>query len=267
MIGIIFVMFLGAVSAQSCSDDDEFASAVAHGIHSIKLNDIQFFFDDNFTKLDNGIPTVNPNLTDGQHKILDNVPDFKSPFKQIGLQSMDFIMSKNNPEFAHSEANVLEKIFHELHMHEFWGEASVYYKEYVQNPPSCECLQEDRIRYFLIRTKRYSVCTNDGQKNEPERAQPAQSYLKEAPVPDTEKREERSIASHDEITEIEKEKNAEELKKLKAHPLAQLGSLEGPESWEVRKQIDVLCHRGRSSNDYKHMARYLYCKINNQQLD
>ena len=53
--------------------------------------------------MDNGISTINTNLTDYDHIILNNAPDFKSPFTQIGLQSMDFIMSQNSPGKKHIE--------------------------------------------------------------------------------------------------------------------------------------------------------------------
>ena len=57
----------------------------------------QFFFDKNFTKVNNGIPTINANLlSTKEDMILSNAPDFQTPFKQIGLQSMDYIMSQNN---------------------------------------------------------------------------------------------------------------------------------------------------------------------------
>ena len=47
------------------------------------------------------------------------------------------------------KANALEKIRHELHMHEIWGGAAKHYKEFVQNPPSCDCLQDDLVIFYL----------------------------------------------------------------------------------------------------------------------
>ena len=55
----------------------------------------------------------------------------------------------SDPDFYIRKANALEKIRHELHMHEMWGEAAIYYKDFSRTPPSCECLQEDLVIFYL----------------------------------------------------------------------------------------------------------------------
>ena len=62
---------------------------------------------------------------------------------------MVFYFTTHTSDFYMRKANALEKISHELHMHEIWGSAAKYYKEFVQNPPSCDCLQEDLVIFYL----------------------------------------------------------------------------------------------------------------------
>jgi hypothetical protein len=148
------IVFVAIVVAQAladdqCPEDDDFARAVAHGIHSIKINNIQFYFNEHYDKVDNGIPTINPNLSDTEHDVLENALFFKSDFKQMGLQEMDYIMSQNSPDFLFRLGNPLEKIGHSLHMNEMWAEAALAYMDFVKNPPSCQCLQENLIKIHL----------------------------------------------------------------------------------------------------------------------
>jgi hypothetical protein len=152
--GCLFLLLINisatwGLDDEQCSEDDDFAKAVAHGIHSIKINNIQFYFDKNFTRIDNGIPTINTNLNDIEHEVLDNAPNFQSDFKEMGLQEMDFVMSQNGPDFLFRGANALEKIGHSLHMNEMWAEAGKVYQYYIENPPSCQCLQENLIKKHL----------------------------------------------------------------------------------------------------------------------
>jgi len=136
------------------------------GIHSIKINNIQFYFDEKFSKVDNGIPTLNPNVSDIEHDILDDVPFFKSDFKQMGLQEMDYIMSQNGPDFLFRLANPLEKIAHALHMNEMWAEAGLVYQDFVKNPPNCKCLQEHLIKKYLKKMAIMMRAEDDNEVNE-----------------------------------------------------------------------------------------------------
>ena len=53
------------------------------------------------------------------------------------------------PDFAIRNANTLEKLEHEFHMQDMWEEAAVFYKEFTLNPPSCDCLQDELVIYYL----------------------------------------------------------------------------------------------------------------------
>ena len=58
---------------------DGFPKHVAHNLHSITLQDIQFFFEPNFPE-DNDIPTVNQDLTSDQ-EIVWQAPSRPSVYK------------------------------------------------------------------------------------------------------------------------------------------------------------------------------------------
>ena len=45
-----------------------------------------------------------------------------------------------------------------------------------------------------------------------------------------------------------------------SHESTQLGTLEGPEQWEMYKQIHSEVKN--SKNRHKHVAKFLFCKIN-----
>ena len=72
-----------------------FASSVAHSIHSITVEDVQYFFDPDFP-LDNTIPTANVNFKKGQDPVLGYAPTRKSPFKFPGFATFDFVLSNND---------------------------------------------------------------------------------------------------------------------------------------------------------------------------
>ena len=70
-----------------------FSINVAHLVHDISLQDIRFFFDQNFPA-ENTVPTVNANLTGDT--ILWRVPSNPSAFKFPGGAAIDYIMKNND---------------------------------------------------------------------------------------------------------------------------------------------------------------------------
>merc|ERR1712002_25870 len=98
---------------------EDFYHAAAHGIHSLTLQELQYFFDESATE-DNDIPMVNfdlssPNLT------LPSVPDLRlnNSFLTPSMNSVDHILSNwENTAFFMSEASVLGMLVHNLHMYE-----------------------------------------------------------------------------------------------------------------------------------------------------
>ena len=54
---------------------DSFAHDVSHGIHSLSVEDIDLFFGVDISKVEkNGIPTVNLNISDVEHPVMDDTP-------------------------------------------------------------------------------------------------------------------------------------------------------------------------------------------------
>ena len=98
---------------------EDFYHAAAHGIHSLTLQELQYFFDESATE-DNDIPMVNFDLSSPQ-LILPSVPDIKlnNSFLTPSMNSVDHILSNwENTAFFMSEASVLEMLVHNLHMYE-----------------------------------------------------------------------------------------------------------------------------------------------------
>jgi hypothetical protein len=130
-------------------DLDNFAAPVSHGIHSITIEDIEYFFQVPNVSEFNGIPTDNTNLSDVDNPILYNAPHmvFDHGFKTPGMRAMDEIMTRGNEEFVFMGTTVLEKIGHALHMHELFAGAALAYQEVLKNPPNaqnkvCECIND-----------------------------------------------------------------------------------------------------------------------------
>ena len=54
---------------------DTFAHDVSHGIHSLSVEDVDIFFGVDISNVErNGIPTVNLNISDVEHPVMDNTP-------------------------------------------------------------------------------------------------------------------------------------------------------------------------------------------------
>jgi len=249
-----------ALAEEKCPDDHVFASDVSHGMHSIKMNNIQFYFDKNFSKIDNGIPTLNPNLTDLENDVLDNAIYFKSDFKQMGLQEMDFIMSQNGPDFIMRLANPLEKIGHALHMNDVWAEAGLAYQHFVKNPPNCECLHENLIKRYLKKMAFMMRAENDKLVNEKSDVQPMIGN-------EIKRRQGKGFGYYvhggynkNEGIDLQ-ERNGKSLDHQNIYVDYILGTMEGPEQWDYYRRM--LLESVPEERATRNMAKFLYCKINN----
>ena len=125
-----------------------FAHSVGHSIHSITVEDVQFFFDPDFT-IENTIPTANVRYGEGEKPVLASAPFGNSPFKFPGFATFDFVLSNNDePEtFLAVGMSTLEKLSHQLHMIEMWTKASPMYKDIkarqVDKASICPCLVDE----------------------------------------------------------------------------------------------------------------------------
>ena len=129
---------------------------IAHGIHSLTLADLRYYFNPNANETNN-IPTINRNLT-SSIPILNDAPDIgrSDRFKTMGLLVAEEVLLNENQNWDLKNADTLEKLVHALHMHEMWTETSKLYKQILDNPPAsniCPCLVdvENNGIYFHMR--------------------------------------------------------------------------------------------------------------------
>merc|ERR1719334_1642628 len=166
IFSILFLLVLSTSAEDNCSSillespllSTNFSHRIAHGIHSLTLEDIQFFFNPNATE-SNNIPVVNKNLS-SRIPILENAPkkDVLSTFKTLGLRTAEEVMSHMGDEkWDLGNSGVLGKLIHALHMQEMWMETSIVYNKIIENSPPaeelCSCLTdvENNGIYFHLR--------------------------------------------------------------------------------------------------------------------
>ena len=166
-----------------CIDHTEFHEWVAHGIHSLKLQELQYFFDADATE-DNNIPTVNDDLTSPNllHQTAVDL-NLNNSFLTPAMQSVDYILSNWESEnFIMKNSSVLELLVHNLHMYETLSVAGKMYqqiKRKVKNQKKngkmkkiekmknlCECIKgkEDKIIKELEDTANRFRETNERKK-------------------------------------------------------------------------------------------------------
>ena len=125
---------------------------VAHGVHSISVEDIRYFFDDQFP-VNNTVPTTNLNLTG--HPILLFAPSRPSDFKMPGGAAVDYILANNDDPLTFSQAGktTLEEIVHQMHMIEMWNKASKLYKDIISRNLNtqevCTCLVDGKEDWII----------------------------------------------------------------------------------------------------------------------
>jgi len=139
-------------------------NSVSHATHDITVEDIRYFFDENFP-VDNDIPTSDTNLTVRQ-PVLPYVPSKPSVFKFPGLAALDWIMTNDdkddflmrNPdhEFSH-----MEKLTHQVHMLELWHKMSKVYRglqgQDIDLSRVCPCLTDELSNGMIDYMKRASL--------------------------------------------------------------------------------------------------------------
>merc|ERR1719328_424192 len=135
-----------SILEQTSALSDIFAKRIAHGIHSLTLADLRFYFNPNANETNN-IPTINRNLT-SSIPILNDAPDIgrSDRFKTIGLLVAEEVVLKEDSDWDIHGGDILDKLLHALHMHEVWSETSRLYKGLLDSPPDdpsiCPCLAD-----------------------------------------------------------------------------------------------------------------------------
>jgi len=151
---------------------EDFHHAAAHGIHSLTLQELQYFFDESATE-DNSIPMVNFDLSSPQ-LTLPSVPDLKlnNSFLTPSMNSVDHILSNwENADFFMSKASVLEMLVHNLHMYETLSVSGKIYAKIKKKPKNnmkrlCKCMEQGEAGVIenLQRAARF-FRTSDGPES------------------------------------------------------------------------------------------------------
>jgi len=134
-----------AVLAASGLNQTDMMFGAGHGIHSITVRDIRYYFDPDFPE-ENEIPTVNPDFRGDLIK--ESAPlggDFFTP----GMRAMNEIYANDDgtDNYMIQGLTRAEKMTHAMHMLEVWQIAGMIYKKIQADPPTkevCSCtIDED----------------------------------------------------------------------------------------------------------------------------
>jgi len=138
----VLLLLLGLCSISLCDNhaceetfrdhciEGDFPRSIAHGIHSLTLEDLRYYFD-LAAKEDNMIPSVNFDLT-SPDKLFESAPllALNNTFRTPAMNSVDHILSNwENENFMMVHGEVLEKLVHNLHMYETLSVSGKIYKK------------------------------------------------------------------------------------------------------------------------------------------
>jgi len=127
--------------------DENFGVKVAHRLHSLTLEDLRYYYKDD-APLDNGVPTVNPNLPSNLSRVLANAPlnGYDTSFKTLALRHTDMILSKmDNKDWGIRYYTALESLVHAHHMSEMWERSKTHYEKLMKSPypqEVCSCVRD-----------------------------------------------------------------------------------------------------------------------------
>merc|ERR1712106_108973 len=152
----MLVVFQGIFASKECLDllktrkrkiSKQFPMLVAHGSHSLTLNEIQAFFKTD-AKKNNGISIVNFNLTSDEI-LLPNAPLIVQDkrFSSSALFALNHVLSHmEDNEDDIKNGNALDRVAHALHMQETWQNAAKVYKKLTKKGKPgkllCSCLHQ-----------------------------------------------------------------------------------------------------------------------------
>jgi len=118
---------------------------IAHGIHSLTLNTLRYYFDPAAPE-NNGIPTINLDRSDPNPLHPDAIfVNLTNSHAYGPFFALDNVLSHmDDPNWGIKNANTLDQLGHDIHMHMLWLAASEKYKQMVANSPpnseTCACL-------------------------------------------------------------------------------------------------------------------------------
>ena len=120
-----------------------FPGIVAHGVHSLTIPDINYYFPNNKTEIK--MPVINPDLLSFE-PILFYPPNFEHTFESPAMRIMDrFLSHMNEPHYDMRLYTDMEKLVHAAHMQDYWQSAG---KAYVDLQVSFVILQMYNIIFL-----------------------------------------------------------------------------------------------------------------------
>jgi len=275
------------VMARNGLNFSSFWQGAAHGLHSLHLEEIRYFFEANATE-NNKIPVVNKNLSSEQ-PILFNAPlaGYDEQFNTMALKVMAYFMRNDRPDFFEQGLNTLEKLTHQYHMHEIYAAAAPIYKKMKENPPTdpelCGCVNDitgnrilgemanmaRQLKYFQSKRTPRSRCSlriyiriywgssSCGGGREP------QALARKRREAEENGFDEQTIAER-ETTYLENPNRETALRLLQVRPWDG-NSLVGPEQWVSYQAMLTASMLGPEQlNDF---ATFMYCRLNHPDID
>jgi len=135
------------------SNNCDFSESIAHGIHSLTLQDLRYYFDEN-APTHNLIPSINFDLS-SPDLLFNSTPylQLNNSFKTPAMNSVDHILSNwERDDFMMKHGGVLEKLVHNLHMYETLTMSGKVYEKIVKKMKKksmkekmggiCSCINE-----------------------------------------------------------------------------------------------------------------------------
>jgi len=267
-----------------------FSLGAAHGLHSISLEEIRYFFEAEAPEI-NKIPVINTDFRSEQ-SLLFNAPTwgFSDRFSTWSLKIMDFFMLNDKPYFLEQGVNTLEKIVHQFHMHEIYEQATVIYQELKSDPPVdpdfCPCVNDvtangiledlarfaKKLKYFSrqprAREKWVQVINGDKVKIKSNKwggkrkKREAEDVENAEDAEDVENGESLIAQREQEYLNNSNTETAQNL--LKVSPWVP-GTLTGPDQWISRAAsvTDAMI----TEEQIRDFATFIFCKLNQPEFD
>jgi len=250
-----------------------FFVGAAHGIHSLSLEEIRYFFKFDAPE-DNKIPTVNIDFRS------ENVIHFSAPlwgysdrFDTWALKIMDWFMLNDHPYLFETGVNVIEKLTHQYHMQEIYIKAAKFYFELLETPPEddhiCMCANDvtsngilaevvniaEQLKYRARQGISRAAAKNKYKIKGNKRKYKTKSLTKREAVSTKAELEEAYLRNSTIVT-------ADEL--LEVSPWIP-GNFTGPDQWISYSAM--LTSSLPSQEEIKDFAIFIYCKLNKPALD
>merc|ERR1719167_287380 len=245
------------VMARNGLNFSSFWQGAAHGLHSLHLEEIRYFFEANATEK-NKIPVVNKNLSSEQ-AILFNAPlaGYDEQFNTMALKVMAYFMRNDRPDFFEQGLNTLEKLTHQYHMHEIYAAAAPIYKKMKENPPTdpelCACVNDIRGNGILVEMANIARQLKYFQSKRTPRQTRPYAHAIEVPKP----RGLHPVASLEFSTDIITKREADDtdVSALKVVPDQWV-------SYEAMLTSSML-----KADQLKDFATFMYCRLNQPDID